>query len=152
MGLRKFASEELIRAGYVSPDKRYGESKELEQLAYSNVMELIDVFCKQGHSGSSAPYILDLFTTLANYKPLSPLTGEDLEWEDVSSMCSQPKGTFFQNIRCTSVFKDTLKNKIFDVNGIVFTDSNGCSYTNGKSHTDVTFPYTPTTVYVKDYE
>jgi hypothetical protein len=65
-----------------------------------SVMELIEVFSKQCHSGMSAPIVVDLFSKLANYKPLGPLTGEDNEW----SQCTLDD-TLFQNKRDGGVFK-----------------------------------------------
>lgn len=44
------------------------------------VLELIDVFDKQGHSGMSAGLVLSIFTSLVNGKNLSPLTNDPTEW------------------------------------------------------------------------
>jgi len=48
------------------------------------VLELMEVFSKQGHSGMSAPIVADLFQKLANYEPLGPITGKDEEWGDIN--------------------------------------------------------------------
>ena len=61
-----------------------------------NVIELIKVFSKQGHSGTSAPYCIQLFAHLASYKPLGPLTGEDDEWHMIDD-------NTWQNKRCSHV-------------------------------------------------
>ena len=45
-----------------------------------NIRELLAVLSKQGHSGSSAPYVLDLFNHLARFEIITPLTGKDEEW------------------------------------------------------------------------
>lgn len=36
-------------------------SDEMDQMMKANVLELIEVFSKQGHSGFSAPYCVDIF-------------------------------------------------------------------------------------------
>ena len=108
------------------------------------VLELVEVFAAQGHSGMSAPMVLDLFKTVASYKPLAPLTGEESEWNDVSEMSGKPH---WQNNRCSRVFKDG-DGSAYDIDGKVFRYPDGGCYTNGDSRVSVTFPYTPTTEYV----
>lgn len=44
------------------------------------VMELVKVFAEQGHSGFSASIVLGMFTEVADYKPLGPLTNNPDEW------------------------------------------------------------------------
>lgn len=48
------------------------------------VMELIETFADQGHSGYSASVVVSIFNELAQYKPLGPLTTNPDEWMDVS--------------------------------------------------------------------
>lgn len=62
------------------------------------VLELIEKFSEQGHSGTSAGITIHLFKTLAMFEPLGPLTGEDHEWTEVSN-------GLYQNKRLSSVFK-----------------------------------------------
>jgi len=52
------------------------------------VLELMETFAKQGHSGFSAQWVLDVFERLAKYQNLSPLTSHESEWNDVSEMSS----------------------------------------------------------------
>jgi hypothetical protein len=47
------------------------------------VLELIEVFEKQEHSGMSARYTLRLFTKLANFENLTELTDSQDEWNEV---------------------------------------------------------------------
>lgn len=107
------------------------------------VMELIELFSKQGHSGMSASFTTDIFGKLARYQPLSPLTGEDDEWVDVSEMSGKP---MWQNKRCSTVFKD--EREAYNIDGKVFVEKEGGSYTNKESRVLIEFPYTPTTEYV----
>lgn len=109
------------------------------------VLELMEVFAKQGHSGASAGYCISIVEKLMRYEPLSPLTGEDHEWNDTSDY--GVPSTSWQNNRCSNVFKDET-GRAYDINGKVFIDPDGCSYTSSDSFVDVTFPYTPKTVKV----
>lgn len=68
------------------------------------VMELIEVFVNQGHSGMSAPMVADLFHKLANYKPLQPITGNDEEWGDIGDI--NDGKPWYQNKRCSALFKE----------------------------------------------
>jgi hypothetical protein len=60
------------------------------------VLDLIDVFADQGHSGLSTSIVIGLFEKLALLKPLSPLTGEDDEWTEVSDGVFQNKRAAFE--------------------------------------------------------
>jgi hypothetical protein len=94
------AESELKLAGYNPRDKEDGPNKWMAQ----NVLELMRVFAKQGHSGTSAPYCVSLFKKLARYEPLGPLTGEDNEWVEVAQ-------ELWQNKRCSHVFKEARKDQ-----------------------------------------
>jgi len=104
-----------------------------------NVIELLKVFGEQGHSGSSAPYVMEVFKKAAMFELLCPLTGEDNEWQDVGD-------GVFQNNRCGHVFKDGRG--AYDSNGRIFRDPKGYTFISYKSRVPVTFPYTPTREYV----
>ena len=106
-----------------------------------DVMELLEVFSRQGHSGISSSQVISLFSQLAGYSPLSPLTGEDSEWVQVAE-------DLYQNKRASHVFKDS-KNVAWDIQGKVFKDKDGCCFTNQSSVTPVLFPYSPETKYIE---
>lgn len=105
-------------------------------------VELLAVLSHQGHSGSSIGFALQLFKTMATFKPWGPLTGEEHEWGEPC----YDDGTQ-QNIRCSHVFR-RADGTAYDIDGKVFREPSGACYTNRDSHIDVTFPYTPTTEYV----
>lgn len=63
--------------------------------------ELALLFEKQGHSGMSASITLDIFNNLAQWKPLSPITGEESEWIKLDKDRNE-----LQNGRLTSLFKE----------------------------------------------
>jgi len=74
------------------------------------ILDLCELFGTQGHTGFTAPYVIDLFTKLANNKALSPLTNNPDEWEDMSEYSDDVPGTLYQNKRDCTVFSyDQLK-------------------------------------------
>ena len=103
------------------------------------VEDLLYVFASQGHSGFSAGYAINLFQKLADFKPISPLTGADFEWVEIGD-------GEYQNRRCSRVFKKN--GQAYDIEGKVFEDECG-GYISQDSRVPVTFPYTPHTEYVK---
>lgn len=151
---REHALREFQAAGWL--DKN-GEFKDvmrdescLQQRDFRRgVLRLLDVFHEEGHSGTSAPYAVDLFAKdlfakLAMFKPIVPLTGEDDEWREIAD-------GFFQNKRCAFVFKEN--GQAYDSQGRVFVevaaDGTKTSFTSKDSRVPVVFPYTPTREYVE---
>lgn len=94
--LVQHAKRELRAAGLFDADADFNGDVAV------HVTSLMEVFTAYGHSGGSAERTLEVFEKLARGMPLTPLTGEDDEWET-------PKGTSGQmmvNTRCYRVFKD----------------------------------------------
>jgi hypothetical protein len=137
--LLNHAIREFKALGYTPPDEDQDDGPDL--WIQQNVLELIKVFSEQGHSGSSAPYCVRMFAKLAMFEPLSPLTGEDWEWVEVAK-------DIFQNVRASRVFKDGKDGPAYNIYGRIFRDPDGSCWTNSESRVFVTFPYTPTSVYV----
>ncbi len=131
--LVKHAERELRAAGWFDEDGMY------DGMIGLSVLRLVEVFASEGHSGMSADIARSLFTAVAAFKPIGPLTGEDDEWNEIGD-------GQWQNNRCSRVFKNA--DCAWDIDGKVFREPDGSAYTNGDSHTTVTFPYTPTTEYV----
>ena len=143
MSLIKYAERELRLAGFFDKDSDY------EGALGKAVMELIEVFSKQGHSGFSANRVVSLFEKVARYKNLLPLTGEDSEWNDISDL----DGGTLQNNRVSSVFKEKETGRAYYIDAIVWRTQNGGYFTG--SADDVSsrqyiksFPFTPKTFYV----
>ena len=131
MSLLEHADSELRLAGF-NPDSKDFFSRTI----YKNIMEIVKAFSGQGHSGGSAEVVTGILGSLLAYKPLSPLTGEDSEWN------TQNPG-FIQNVRLSSVFKDPKTGECYDIDGIVFEEPNGVRFGSGQwSRVPVTFPYT----------
>ena len=135
MSYIEHAKREFQAAGYDLSDTEDGPNKWM----IDNVLQLLEVFSEQGHSGSSAPFALGYFEKLAKFEPLVPLTGEDFEWVEVSD-------GIYQNNRCSHVFKEN--GVAYDIDGKVFRDPDGSCWTSSESRVDVEFPYTPKTEYV----
>jgi len=70
---REHALREFKAVGYDLNDKDEGPDKWIME----NVLELLEVFGEQGHSGFSAPICISMFRQLAMFEPLGPLTGAD---------------------------------------------------------------------------
>lgn len=132
--LEDYAKFELLNAGLFNKDSEYGG------LMGEAVMKMIKLFADEGHSGFSANMAINIFSKLARFEPLTPLTGEDWEWNEVSA------GTF-QNKRCSHVFKGK-DGKAYDIEGRIFRYPDGGCFTSGDSRVYVTFPYSPTKEYI----
>lgn len=61
-----------------------GAGEDYDGMIGGAVLELIEIFAKQGHSGYSAMVTLSVFDHLARFKPLSDLTNDPDEWMKVS--------------------------------------------------------------------
>jgi|GEM_PF-1161834 len=132
--LEVFAERELRLAGWFDKDGFYGD------MMGHAVLKMVREFSEEGHSGMSAGLAINLFKKVGSYEPLVPLTGADDEWQEVG------EGTF-QNIRCSHVFRDA-DGRAYDIDGRVFREPNGCTYTSHDSRVYVEFPYTPKREYV----
>lgn len=105
--IRDYAREELQRAGLFDEDSDYGG------MIGDAVMDLVEVFVKQGHSGYSAGMTLHLFGRVANFEPITPLTFERDQWNEVGTGMHQHR-------RKSSVFSDDNLAHWYDL------DEEGC--------------------------
>ena len=127
------------------------ESEDEMNVAMRNhILHMVTEFAKEGHSGFSASYAINILTKLFSYKPLSPLTGDDSEWINVGDMHGGI--SLWQNTRCSRVFKD--ENGAWDIDGIHFwewvnNEETGSPYkayyTTKDSRVPIKFPYIPKT-------
>lgn len=127
----------------LGPHDTYKVDK-MDRLYRRQLKELVLVFGTHGHSGFSAQFARGALNLLLDYKPLSPLEGTAEEW------CYLDYGDdnmVAQNRRCGHVFK-RRDGTAYDSEGRIFRDPDGACYTNSESRVDITFPYTPTRVYV----
>lgn len=137
MGLVEYAKSELDRI----PKDGDGMQDRINR----DILELVEKFGNQGHSGFSASYALNKLERLLRFKPINSLTGADDEWNEIYS---KDGVTEYQNRRCASVFKkmDSSGNtiKAYDIDGVVVSDNGGITWFSSKDfEEDVTFPYYP---------
>lgn len=147
--LVEHAKREFRAAGFINEHGNYCD--EMQMLMCDQIIELLELFSSHGHSGSSAPYAINLFKKLAAFEPIVPLTGEDWEWMHHGD-------GMYQNIRCGHVFKqpDRFDGQAYDLDAVVFYDVHKdpdtgeeyrSHYTCRDSMRPITFPYTPTREY-----
>jgi hypothetical protein len=136
-----FAEKEMNIIGLTEDDEMNGMMRK-------HILHMVKEFADEGHSGFSAPYALSILQKVLAYKPLSPLTGEDSEWNDVAD---HGRGDFlFQNNRYSAVFKEGKDGEAYDIDGKAFWDwytdpktgeRTKSYYSCGESRTPVIFPY-----------
>lgn len=111
----------------------------LQERMNQNILEIIEKFSEQGHSGFTAAYAIGMLIRLLRWKPIKPLTGEPDEWAD------EPLGggTDKQNKRCGSVFLNP-DGTAEDIDAIIVSDNGGITwYTTNRFRKYITFPYMP---------
>ena len=74
------------------------EAVEMQKMFNDNILEVMDAFCRGGHSGFSANMAIRTIERLLRWRPLTRLTLEDDEFVQVSE-------GVWQNKRASNVFK-----------------------------------------------
>ncbi len=128
--LVEHTKDELERAGMFDEDADYGG------MLADNVMEIMKVFAKQGHSGFSAAMCRAIFHKLANFETLTPITSDPDEWMDISEICGGEKGKMWQNKRNSALFSEDGGKTWYDVNdkGEDDTDLQGETFRTSEDH------------------
>ena len=126
MSMLKWAEEELKRYDF----DFYGDNMN------KDVLEVLKVLSDQGHTNMSASIVIRLVNRLWSWKPLTPLTGEDDEWNRIS-------GSEYQNRRYAQVFKNKETGEAYDIKGIIFAEPDGVTFTCRQSKVPIEFPYMP---------
>ena len=141
------AMNEFRIAGWIDENGNYTD--EMQGCICDHLLKLLDAFAEEGHSGSSAPYTINLFKKLAMFETITPLTGVDDEWHKVTD-----GGVIvYQNKRNGAVFKqsDRFDGQAYWLDGKVFwswakSDYDGemfkSCYTSRDSLVPITFPWT----------
>jgi hypothetical protein len=138
MDYKDYAKSEFKLSGWSDENGKF--KCKMQEALCLNILELLDKFSKQEHSGTTAPYVLGLFNQLAQFRPITPLTGEDSEWNEVGT-------DMWQNKRYSSVFKGA-DGKAYDIDAKVFREPDGSCYTKACQRIYIEFPYTPKKEYV----
>jgi len=103
--LIKFAKTEMDIFNGEHPD-------EMQIMITKNILELIKVFSEQGHSGSSAPYLLNIFSKLARWEPITIISFEDKWWHEVSN-------NIYQHARNSATFKEGKDGKPYYIDAYI---------------------------------
>jgi hypothetical protein len=141
----KHAFNEFRAAGWFDDNGNFKD--DMQESICRHVLDLLKVFDEAGHSGTSAPYAISMFSKLAKFDPIAPLTGEDWEWTDVSEISGVP---LYQNKRMGSVFKSGKDGQAYWIDGRVFWEwdrdeygeMNKVHFTSKDSRVYIEFPFT----------
>jgi hypothetical protein len=145
-GMYLWAKSELDRLLIGCEEKEGKDGLEMQKLINKEILDIIKIFCSQGHSGTSASYLISKVTRLMDWKPITKITGEESEWgepHNCNGRISQ------QNKRCSAVFRDDKDNSTAHyIYGRVYSDNGGHSWFTGnhkngvvQSSIPVTFPF-----------
>ena len=104
------AEHELRRAGMFDKNADYGG------MIAEAVMKLVKTRAKEGHSGMSHSWTLQVFNLVANYKTLTPITNLPGEWSEVGKdMMPDGDKTCWQNRRRSSLFSHDGGKTYYDI-------------------------------------
>jgi hypothetical protein len=122
----------------------------------AEILALLEKFADEGHSGGSAPYgaaaLSDTIRKLCLHQPLTPITGDDYEWNDVSEYSDG--NVCYQNTRCSAIFKGDQP-KSYYLDAVIWRMGDSCfsgTVDGVTSRQNIVFPFTPKTFYVDVYE
>lgn len=110
MSLEAWAEKEIEMACQRERDSAaevgHEEDAEYGIACYKSALKAFRSLLEDGHSGMSISITRQILNQLILGEPLSPITGEDDEWEDVSYE-GMPQGVIkeYQNKRMSSLFK-----------------------------------------------
>ena len=131
MSLVSYAKSELARINTDNDPEQNVMDK--------HILRMVEEFANEGHTGFTAGYAIGILERLLRFLPLTPLTGEDDEWNNVGTEKGEE---LFQNKRCSAVFKRGDR-PAFHLYGKKFSDDGGETwYTSRESRVEITFPYT----------
>jgi len=148
MKLEEYAKQEL---DILCPPDENGHKDEMQEAIEKDILDIVRLFARQGHSGMSASYMLSILGRILHWYPITPLTGEEDEWLEPTMNAMDDMQ---QNKRCHSVFRYNHDNATaVNIEGRIFSNDGGeIWYTTKESRVPVTFPYTvpafPEKVYI----
>jgi hypothetical protein len=141
-----WTKSELDRLLVGCGEKEGKDGLEMQKLINKDILDIVKIFCNQGHSGTSASYLIGKVTRLMDWKPISALTGEESEWGEPHNCNGRITQ---QNNRCSAVFRDDTDNSTAHyLYGRVYSDNGGHTWFTGNhkdgvvhSSVPVKFPY-----------
>lgn len=154
--LKDFAEKELDLL--IKSVENKGDTPLIKEFV-PEILSLVDKFGNSGQSGGSAPYtagsIISALKKLLLFQPISPVTGEDHEWDNSISEET------WQNKRCYGVFKKGSKGDPYYLDAIIWKTPSGATWSGSAKDQDGNtvssrqfikeFPFTPKT-FVIDVE
>lgn len=78
------------------------------------LLDMVRIFASGGHSGGSASACTWILDRLLTFKPLTPISDDPAEWNDVSDFAGRP---LWQNVRDHSVFSTDGGKTEYSVDG-----------------------------------
>lgn len=128
----------------------------------NEILALCEAFDNSGQSGGSAMItavaVTQAIKKLMMQETITPLTGEDSEWDDVTDI--NDGKPLYQNNRDSRVFKDRKDGKAYFIDAIVFDGDIGGRFIDGSSCVSYSggtvgskqyikeFPFSPKTFHV----
>lgn len=116
MSVKLYAEEELRHVIKTLPNTALKHFTE-EIIAMCDAFDKFELKLNELTVPFVAKTLGEVIISLCLKHPLSPLTGENEEWEILSNGC-------YQNKRCSSIFKDNF-GKVFNTRAILWKDTNG---------------------------
>lgn len=105
--------------------KKKNNPDEYMSMCLDSALRVYEAVCNEGHSGYSWGLTGEILERLLNGGNLTPLTGEDDEWEFITSDDDE---TLYQNKRRSQLFKHVAKDRTIrysDNDRITCVDENG---------------------------
>jgi hypothetical protein len=118
-----YAEQQLKKAGLFDQDSDYNG------MVGKAVLELIQTFSNQQHSGYSAPLVISLFDKLANFEPIAPIDNPMITgaYEDISKYSDEPVGKSLQSTELSKLFSHDYGKTWYGLVE-VFQGDGGCTY------------------------
>lgn len=106
--LVKYARHELNLI--LEEAKKDGDEEDvrMQKIFNEDILKVIKVFSDCGHSGFTASLAINYLNRLLRFRPLTPLTLEDDEWNEVGIQHTENNEQIkiYQNNRASNVFKE----------------------------------------------
>ena len=134
MGILSHAEKELN----LVENKYQSEMKDTVKRVNDHILSIIRIWCDEPLDEPLTSYVCNAIHNICLCKPLTSLTGDDSEWNDVSY-------NVFQNNRCANVFKQVEDGRSYYLDGFVYQEPGEHGwYTVGVySRKYITFPCSP---------
>lgn len=137
----EYVEKELDKFFEVSSEEHYQYKDEIK----GSLMRMLELYeLESGYVGGvKSKILLKLFAKLATWFPLTALTGEDDEWEEIKDPKEGDDAILYQNKRCSRVYK-RRNGTCFDSQAVLFSLDGITWFRMAESNEDIKeFPYLP---------